>query len=384
METQPDLSWSEVTAKGLNIPVVRPSPRLLIHDKTDKYHNKVVYRDPLYLAHIRLKKITAAVKQNLTRGSVIFYFASNMFVCRTEAYRLIEKQVGPFTGVRCLSQYGAGTNNDLILEVLFETDDIKEKACESGVTVGVRTVLGTPTFAFDDVELVEIKLNLLRIVEGEDFHNDLMESLKYYGEVLQVVEHRYNGFFEGDMTVLLDVNCNLTDDDGDVIPNQPLANNLYLTELDCYATASYKGANRVCHWCGISGHIRDQCPVLSETKCFSCREKGHTAKFCKKSIQKIEVKSREIENTPKIVNDNVIEQAKKQSGLPKSTNDKLENASMPSKTAATNGLNSKNGNTISDQQSNSIVRSQAISSGKGKPAVIATDPPRPKKIKVDT
>ncbi|KAI7875970.1 uncharacterized protein EV154DRAFT_429899 [Mucor mucedo] len=109
-----------------------------------------------------------------------------------------------------------------------------------------------------------------------------MNSLLVYGQVLQVKEYTCGGYFEGQLSVILNTSAGYSPDDSAVFPNEPLTNNLYLYQWDCFASASFKGAPIVCHWCHHAGHVRSKCPELAKTKCFACQDHGHTAKFCKK------------------------------------------------------------------------------------------------------
>ncbi|KAG2193946.1 hypothetical protein INT47_003516 [Mucor saturninus] len=95
-------------------------------------------------------------------------------------------------------------------------------------------------------------------------------------------EYTCGGYFEGELSLILDISAGYIDASGDKVKNEPLTNNLYLEKCDCFASATFKGAPTVCHWCRLAGLVRSKCPDLAKTKCFSCHGNGHTAKFCKR------------------------------------------------------------------------------------------------------
>jgi hypothetical protein len=80
---------------------------------------------------------------------------------------------------------------------------------------------------------------------------------------------------------MIDVSGGYVNGEGKTVPCQPLARNLYLGEWDIYVSASFKGAAPICHFCRQAGHLRSKCPDLAKRVCFSCRDRGHTARFCK-------------------------------------------------------------------------------------------------------
>jgi hypothetical protein len=83
------------------------------------------------------------------------------------------------------------------------------------------------------------------------------------------------------MSVLIDTSVSMQGEDGEVVPPQPLSRMLYLSAWDNFAPAQFKNDPPVCHFCRLSGHVRKDCPELAKRMCFSCREHGHTARFCK-------------------------------------------------------------------------------------------------------
>ncbi|KAG2194765.1 hypothetical protein INT47_012067 [Mucor saturninus] len=160
------------------------------------------------------------------------------------------------------------------------------------------------TYAIDSemYKLAHVNISLLYIPDKAEFLEKLMNFLLVYGQVLQVKEYSCGGYFEGELSVILNTSAGYSDEDSVVFTNEPLSNNLYLYEWDCFASASFRGARIVCHWCHHAGHVRSKCPELAKTKCFSCQDHGHTAKFCKKkTFQPVHVNAPNEESNIKLL-----------------------------------------------------------------------------------
>ncbi|KAI7875966.1 uncharacterized protein EV154DRAFT_577359 [Mucor mucedo] len=282
MESNDRLSWTTVVARGASNKIVRPMYRSKVQDLESKLSGTVIYQHADLEIQILARKAAAIVRQALTPGSVLFSFPARLFKVRAEAYTAIEASCGKITGVRPLSMYGGKSTGDLLVEVKFSRPESTTKAVSTGVMVGELCFKASPSHdGMSNSNLVHIKLSMLRIPDEENFAADLKRSLKYYGKVYQIKKFTYHGFFEGEVSVLLDVSEGYQNDLGETLKAQPLSNSLYLEQWDCFAAASFKGALPVCHWCKIAGHLRKDCPELAKRVCFSCNGHGHTAKFCK-------------------------------------------------------------------------------------------------------
>ncbi|KAG2194772.1 hypothetical protein INT47_012074 [Mucor saturninus] len=282
MATNMHNSWASVTARGTSQKVIRPLHVLNQKDSPFQPQSKVIYESDDLDYILRMQKATAIVKQALTPDSILFSFSASVISHQTEAYKLIESQCGAVHGFRPISNFGSNSNGDLLIEAKFVDDSGAEKAVSTGVTVKDKVIKGT--YSSDPVEysLVHVKMSLLYFPDQEDFLEHLMSSPLFYGQVLQVKEYICGGYFEGELSVIMNTSCGYDDDLGNHYANEPLTNNLYLHVCDCFMSASFKGASTVCHWCHHAGHVRSKCPELAKMKCLSCQCLGHTAKFCKK------------------------------------------------------------------------------------------------------
>ncbi|KAG2193796.1 hypothetical protein INT47_009938 [Mucor saturninus] len=265
MSTQDQLSWSTVASRGASKKVLRPLPVPTVTDSQFKLKSNILFEHPQLDYQIMVRQAASIVKQALT-----------------PAYELIEAQCGAVQGFRPISNYGTRSAGEIMVEVKFVMPTSTTKAMMHGVSHKNFLFKGSPSVPSGNNTLVHVKMTLLRIPDKETFLADLKRSLRYYGEVYQVKEYTCGGYFEGELSLILDISAGYIDASGDKVKNEPLTNNLYLEEWDCFASATFKGAPTVCHWCRLAGHVRSKCPDLAKTKCFSCHGHGHTAKFCKK------------------------------------------------------------------------------------------------------
>ena len=193
-----------------------------------------------------------------------------------DAYKARQQQVSPLVELRPLSVYDDRNDGSLLIEAKFEEVEAASKAFLSTGVV-YKAVLAKETREFG--ELKHVQFALMRIVREPTFLVDLMDSLAYYGKVLQVKQFTRGGFFEGKFSVMLDTSVGHQVGEEWQVAN-PLDRMLYLSEFDCFVAATYKGAPPVCHFCRHSGHIRAKCPELAKRRCFKCGKQGHMLRFC--------------------------------------------------------------------------------------------------------
>ncbi|KAG2191898.1 hypothetical protein INT47_005345 [Mucor saturninus] len=252
MSTQDQLSWSTVASRGASKKVLRPLPVSTETDSQFKLKSNILFEDPQLDHQIMVRQAASIVKQALTLGSVLFSFPASLFKHRTEAYELIETQCGAVQGFRPISNYRTRSAGEIMVEVKFVMPTSTTKAMSHGVSYKNLLFKGSPSVPSDNNTLVHVK------------------------------EYTCGGYFEGELSLNIDISAGYIVASGHEVKNEPLTNNLYLEEWDCFASATFKGAPTVCHWCCLAGHVRSKCPDLAKTKCFSCHGHGHTAKFCKR------------------------------------------------------------------------------------------------------
>ncbi|KAG2192678.1 hypothetical protein INT47_003620, partial [Mucor saturninus] len=275
-------SWSTLASRGASKKVLRPLPVSAETNSQLKLKSNLLFQHPELDYQLMVRQAASIVKQALIPGSVLFSFPASLFKHRTEAYEVIETQCGAVQGFRHISNYGTGSAGEIMVEVKSVLPTSTAKAMTHGVSYKNLLFEGSPSVPSGNNTLVHVKMTLLRIPDKETFLADLERSLRYYGEAYQVKEYTCGGYFEGELSLILNISAGYIDASGDKVKNEPLTNNLYLEEWDCFASATFKGAPTICHWCRLAGHVRPKCPDLAKTKCFSCHGNGHTAKFCKR------------------------------------------------------------------------------------------------------
>ncbi|CEP12684.1 hypothetical protein [Parasitella parasitica] len=168
----------------------------------------------------------------------------------------IQRQISSDVEFRPLSLYDDRADGSLLIEAKFSDIDHASQAIQDGVSIQgvVYKALSTKERAKLG-ELMHVQFTLLRMVDQTTLIHDLMESLSYYGRVLQA---------------------------------KPLSRMLYLSKFDYFVPATYKGAPPICHFCHQSGHIRSGCPQLTKRRCFvGCDQPGHIVRFCPDTKQSV-------------------------------------------------------------------------------------------------
>ncbi|KAG1476549.1 hypothetical protein G6F46_015145 [Rhizopus delemar] len=82
-------------------------------------------------------------------------------------------------------------------------------------------------------------MDLLHIPEEDKLLEELLLSLRHYGKVCQIKQFFCGGYFEGKLSVLMDVST----PSEDALTIRPLDRMLYLPAWDTYVPASFKGAS---------------------------------------------------------------------------------------------------------------------------------------------
>lgn len=278
LEMEPTESWAQKVAKGLKAKV--PTPMMqkdIMGDRID-LQPVVIYEDVHLKDHLRIFKSEQIIQQTLEDNSVIFEIPKKEFATFSEMYRVIEKQIGKIDGVIALNKFGTNLRGNIFIEVTFMDNDHNSKAIQEGIIFKEVNYKASPsklTKSDTAPKMVRVHLSYVpkkqaALVEG------IFESMRRYGKICEIKKMLYDGFFEGQVSVLLDIN-----DDDNEVKYQPLQRMLYMEYWDRYLPASFKGAPPVCYQCRQSGHIRKHCPMMKQLTCSRCLEKGHTARFCK-------------------------------------------------------------------------------------------------------
>ncbi|CDH61170.1 hypothetical protein RO3G_01610 [Lichtheimia corymbifera JMRC:FSU:9682] len=281
MTNSDSMNWSQVAAKAAGMKVVTATTT---SRDSATMSMDILFEAPEFSKQLLARKAAAIIRQALSPHSVLFSFPLMLFDHRTDAYKEIQHQIGPFASVRPLSNYDIRARKDILIAVKFIDEAHTKAAIESGIIVNDVVYKASPTSMGAENPLVRIQLNLLHNADDSNLKDELLASLKYYGKVYQIRRTLCNGFFEGQITVTIDPSAGYVDEKGVRKDAQPLQRMLYLETWDVFAPASFKGAAPICYYCRQAGHIRKTCPELAKRVCFGCGNRGHTKRYCREIV----------------------------------------------------------------------------------------------------
>ncbi|KAI8078923.1 uncharacterized protein BX664DRAFT_287132, partial [Halteromyces radiatus] len=272
-----DESWAQKVAKGLQAKVPAPMNSKDLMGDQIHYTAVTLYEDEQLKDQIRIHRAEQIIQQTLEEEAVLFELPKREFTTLTEAYTLIQDQIGIIDGVTPLNRFGSNTRGNLLLEVTFVESQHASDAIEKGITINEVNYRASPTRLNGSTQPPRMTRVFLNYVPKKQsvLKEGILESMKFYGKVCEIKKMMNGNFFEGQVSILLDTN-----DDGVDKKYRPLQRMLYMAHWDRYIPATFKGAPPVCYQCRQAGHIRKECPVMKQITCSRCLEKGHTAKFC--------------------------------------------------------------------------------------------------------
>lgn len=281
------VAWATVAARRTKAKVPDPIRMAKDNEMKETLVSQLLYEDADIKSHLLAQKVFSVLQNALSPGSVLFSFPGNLFEHRSDAYQLVLDQIGPVVGgdFKPVSQFGNRIKNELLFSVVFRLPEHTELAISSGVVYKEVSYKGTPFKDGVQSRLVRVHMHLPVTEEEDVLQNYLLQSMGHYGKVCDIKKYRSRGFYEGQISVLLD----LTPVQGKEY--QPLSKMVYLESWDVLVPASYRGAPPVCYHCRQAGHIRKDCPKLKAMECFRCHMRGHTARFCKSEVQSFSEKS---------------------------------------------------------------------------------------------
>ncbi|KAI7873664.1 hypothetical protein K492DRAFT_138757, partial [Lichtheimia hyalospora FSU 10163] len=233
------LQWSQVAAKAAGMKVVTPSRS---NHNSATMSSDILFELPEFTKQQLARKAASIIRQALTPHTVLFSIPVLAVTHHTEVYTILAKQIGPMASVRLLSNFDVRTRKDFLIAAKFKNQAHTQAAMDSGITIDDVIYTASPTAAGAENPLVRVQVNLLHNADDDEILEGLLASLRYYGKVYQIRRTLCNGFFEGQLTVILDPS------EGYMIENQhhdsqPLQRMLYLETWDVFAPASFKSAD---------------------------------------------------------------------------------------------------------------------------------------------
>lgn len=280
-------AWTTVVARGLKAKVPAPIRKVDQNGKRDFFSTKVIFEDPEIAAYTRSQQVHSIIHSALSPSAVVFDFPAHTFENRTDAYRAILTQLGSVVGDRFnpVSLRDTRPSGNLLLSAVFRDPDVTLKAIESGITIDSIQHKAVPykDTTSNGTSLIKVNLTIHTSEEEDELIPLLKSSLGNYGKVCQIKKLLYQGFFEGEISVLLDRSSNGTQQQ----QYHELTRMLYLESWDTFSPASFKGAQPICYYCRQAGHVKKDCPSLLKLSCFRCGETGHTKRRCRKNIDEV-------------------------------------------------------------------------------------------------
>lgn len=269
-------SWSEIVSKGLalKVPLSKNSKQQAqIRKNMDKH---LIFEHPDLKDQLRIHRAEQILQQALHSKAVLFDLPS--FSNHLDAYAAIESNCGKVLGFRCLNKSNSqeSKQKNFLIEAKFANEESRLLAIDKGITIDDIDYHGTPCYDNTNVipAMTRVYLSGVPPEDEDTIKSWLIESMKCYGQVVQILILKDNGYFEGEVSVLL----NRSSEESNY---EPLQRMLYLSNWDRYVPAQFKGAPQACFHCRLIGHMKKDCPVLASIKCYNCNGRGHVARNCR-------------------------------------------------------------------------------------------------------
>lgn len=286
MADNPNETWAIMASRHGPKRFVQPSKRSMENKADIPLVGSILFEDDNFKGQFLVNKAIAIIQQSLSSGSVLFSFQKTLFADRVDAYKLIQEQISPEVEFRPISLYAERDDGFLLIEAKFTDADHTKQAIVEGLTVqGVVYKASSTRESTEYGELKHVQFTLLpRMVDQDTFLHDLMESLSYYGKVLQIKKYTHQGFFEGKLSMIIDTSVGYQVGQAKWQEAKPLEPMIYLSKFDISVPAMYKDTS-VCNFCFKSGHLRSKCPEFGNRKCFGCNKFGHMLRACPETKQ---------------------------------------------------------------------------------------------------
>ncbi|CAO3691977.1 unnamed protein product [Rhizopus stolonifer] len=138
-----------------------------------------------------------------------------------------------------LDQSTSLLNKELIIEALFKNYENAHTTIRLGVVIDGVVYQASSSNAGGLASLTRVQLDFLNIPTGETLSDRLLQFCKYYGKVYQIKKHTTDGFFEGQISMMIDSTGMYEDDEGNQVPVKPLSRMLYLQAWNNFVPATF-------------------------------------------------------------------------------------------------------------------------------------------------
>ncbi|KAI8087070.1 hypothetical protein BDF21DRAFT_335784 [Thamnidium elegans] len=196
-----ETSWTTVVSRGLKTKVPTPLQKVTTEGKRESYTTSVLFEDPDIAAYTRSQQVNSILQTSLAPKAVVFEFPASIFSHHTDAYKIIEEQLGPVhcNGFNPISRRDPRPSGNLIISTEFEDTMTIAKAISTGVVIDniqYRAIAYKDTGS-DNTSLTRVNLSVYRLEGGNDvLLSGLLASLRYYGKVRQIKKVLCRNYFE--------------------------------------------------------------------------------------------------------------------------------------------------------------------------------------------
>ncbi|ORX42422.1 hypothetical protein DM01DRAFT_1387343 [Hesseltinella vesiculosa] len=288
------ISYAEIAKRTCNVTIPRGvdmAPGKDTFFGATKPTFETLFEEPDLMARKTISDAERILEAALDPSNVLLTVPTKFFENIVEAYKVVQNNLGPVIGISPV-QGDFQKKEMLMLDIKFKNEADSRTAIDTGVVIEGMTFKATPANAggMAPTELVRLHISRVPKVDDKELITGLKESCSNYGEVMQISKYTRGGFFEGEVSVLLDRSSAAKPSTGDEVSIEeesrflPLSRMMYLTQWDVTAPVRYRGAPKLCFHCRRTDHQIKDCPKWAEVICYRCKGHGHIKRFCRAKL----------------------------------------------------------------------------------------------------
>ncbi|KAI9480249.1 MAG: hypothetical protein EXX96DRAFT_481637, partial [Benjaminiella poitrasii] len=172
------------------------------------YTANILFEEVEIKEYLQAQQVASIVHSALTPGAAIFSLPRKHFDDHTEAYSLFETTIDPVLGgaFNPLSLRGTRSRNDLVVSMKFMDELATKEALEVGVELQGVNYKVIPYWEKVNVSaLTHVNIPLPTFHEAtSELLQHIQQSISHYRKVVQIRQLLRRGYFEGEISVLLD------------------------------------------------------------------------------------------------------------------------------------------------------------------------------------
>ncbi|ORX41824.1 hypothetical protein DM01DRAFT_1274501, partial [Hesseltinella vesiculosa] len=164
-----------------------------------------LYEEPDLMARKTISDAERILEAALDPDNVLLTLPTRFFENVVQVYKVVQDKLGPVVGISPVQ--GDFQKKDLVmLDIKFQNSADSRKAIEIGITIEGMTFKATPASAGGKNPPKMVRLYISRVpkVEDQELIEGLKDSCANYGQVMQISKYTRGGFFEGEVSVMVD------------------------------------------------------------------------------------------------------------------------------------------------------------------------------------